>query len=184
VLLVLPLLFYQAHERLRTFTSGLALWEDAVAKLPRGRVPGGSRTLYSLGREYLYADRPDSAIAVVDRCLAEYPTTYQCPFARAAIHLHLEQYREALPYLSRAIALRPESGAARHHLGVALENLGCLEEAKEQYRLATKLRFAGAAHRLSRLDSPGSGLLPPIKPKPRTDACGKPLPGDAAPPRR
>ena len=184
VLLVLPLLLYQAHERLRTFTSGLALWEDAVAKLPRGRVPGGSRTLYSLGREYLYAGRPDSAIAVVDRCLAEYPATYQCPFARAAIHLHLEQYREALPYLSRAIALRPESGFARHHLGVALENLGCLEEAKEQYRLATKLRFVGASHRLSRLESPGSGLLPPIKPKPRTDACGKPLPGGAAPPRR
>ena len=183
-LLVLPLLFYQAHERLRTFASGLALWEDAVAKLPRGRVPGGSRTLYSLGREYLYADRPDSAIAVVDRCLAEYPVSYHCPFARAAIHLHLEQYREALPYLSRAIALRPESGAARHHLGVALENLGCLDEAREQYRLATDLGFTGAAHRLSRLDSPGSGLLPPIKPKPRTDACGKPLPGGAAPPRR
>jgi tetratricopeptide (TPR) repeat protein len=183
-LLALPLLFLQAHDRLRTFTSGLALWEDAVAKLPRGRVPGGSRTLYSLGREYLYADRPDSAIAVVDRCLAEYPVTYHCPFARAAIHLHLEQYREALPYLSRAIALRPERGIARHHLGVALENLGCLKEAKEQYRLATKLRFAGAAHRLSRLDSPGSGLLPPIEPRPRTDACGKPLPGDAAPPRR
>jgi tetratricopeptide (TPR) repeat protein len=182
-LLVLPLLFHQAHERLRTFTSGLALWEDAVAKLPRGRVPGGSRTLYNLGREYLYADRPDSAIAVVDRCLAEYPVTYQCPFARAAIHLHLEQYREALPYLSRAIALRPESGVARHHLGVALENLGCLDEARAQYRLAAKLRFLGATHRLSRLDSPGSGLLPPVMPKPRTDACDKPLPEGAAPPR-
>jgi tetratricopeptide (TPR) repeat protein len=183
-LLVLPILFYQAHERLRTFASGLALWEDAVAKLPRGRVPGGSRTLYSLGREYLYADRPDPAIAIVERCLAEYPVTYHCPFARAAIHLHLEQYREALPYLSRAIALRPEAGAARHHLGVALENLGCREEAKEQYRLATKLQYPGAVHRLSRLDSPGSGLLPPVKPKPRTDACGKPLPEAPAPLRR
>jgi tetratricopeptide (TPR) repeat protein len=182
-LLVLPLLFYQGHHRLHTFSSSLALWEDAVAKLPRKAVPGGSRTLYNLGREYLYAGRPDSAIAVVDRCLAEYPVTYRCPFARAAIHLHLEQYREALPYLSRAIALRPESGIARHHLGVALENLGCLEEAKEQYRLATQLRFAGAAHRLSRLDSPGSGLLPPVTPKPRTDACGKPLPAGASQPR-
>jgi hypothetical protein len=89
-----------------------------------------------------------------------------------------------MPYLVRAIFLRPESGTARHHLGVALENLGCQEEAKEQYRLAIKLRFTGAAHRLSRLDSPGSGLLPPIKPKPRTDVCSKPLPGNAAPPRR
>jgi tetratricopeptide (TPR) repeat protein len=181
-LLALPLLFLQAHDRLRTFSSGLALWEDAVAKLPRQLVPGGSRTLYHLGREYLYGNRPDEALAIANRCLAEYPETYACHFARAAIHLHLEQDREALPYLARAISLRPDSGAARNHLGVALENLGCLEEAKEQYRLASNLGFAGAVHRLSRLEAPGTGLLPPTKPKPRTDACDKPLPEGAAPP--
>jgi hypothetical protein len=182
-LVVLPLLFYQGHHRLRTFSSSLALWEDAVAKLPRQAVPGGSRTLYNLGREYLYRDRADQAIAVAERCLAEYPETYDCHMARASIHLHQEEYWQAIPYLARAIFLRPESGTARHHLGVALENLGCQDEARVQYRLATKLRFPGAAHRLSRLDSPGSGLLPPIKPKPRTDACDKPLPEGAAPPR-
>jgi tetratricopeptide (TPR) repeat protein len=182
-LLVLPLLFYQGHHRLRTFSSSLALWEDAVAKLPRQAVPGGSRTLYNLGREYLYRDRADLAIAVAERCLAEYPETYDCHMARASIHLHQEEYWQAIPHLARAIFLRPESGTARHHLGVALENLGCQDEARVQYRLATKLRFPGAAHRLSRLDSPGSGLLPPIKPKPRTDACDKPLPEVAAPPR-
>ena len=183
-LLVLPLLFYQGHHRLRTFSSSLALWEDAVAKLPRRAVPGGSRTLYNLGREYLYGDRADQAIAVAERCLAEHPETYDCHMARASIHLHQEEYRQAIPHLARAIVLRPESGTARHHLGAALEDLGCLEEAKEQYRLASKLRFRGADHRLSRLDSPGSGLLPPVKLKPRTDACGKPLPGGPAPPRR
>jgi tetratricopeptide (TPR) repeat protein len=182
-LLVLPLIFYQAHQRLRTFSSTLALWEDAVAKLPRQAVPGGSRTLYNLGREYLYRDRADQAIAVAERCLAEYPETYDCHMARASIHLHLGEYRQALPHLARAIFLRPESGTARHHLGVALENLGCVDEARAQYRLAANLRFLGAVHRLSRLDSPGSGLLPPVKPKPRTDACGKPLPGGAPPPR-
>jgi hypothetical protein len=182
-LLVLPLLFYQGHHRLRTFSSSLALWEDAVAKLPRSAVPGGSRTLYNLGREYLYRDRAGQAIAVAERCLAEYPETYDCHMARASIHLHQEEYRLAIPHLARAISLRPEAGTARHHLGVALENLGCLDEARAQYRLATQLRYLGAAHRLSRLDSPGSGLLPPVKPKPRTDACGKPLPGGAAPPR-
>ncbi|MGH8634202.1 MAG: tetratricopeptide repeat protein [Burkholderiales bacterium] len=182
-LLVLPLLFYQAHHRLRTFSSSLALWEDAVSKLPQRAVPGGSRTLYNLGREYLYQDRADRAIAVVERCLAEYPETYDCHMARASIHLHQEEYRQAMPHLIRAIVLRPEAGTARHHLGVALENLGCLDEAREQYRLASKLRFRGADHRLSRLDAPGSGLLSPVKRKPRTDACGEPLPGGATPPR-
>ena len=104
--------------------------------------------------------------------------------ARGSIHLHLEEYLQAMPQLARAIVLRPESGTARHHLGVALENLGCLEEAKELYRLATRLRFPGADHRLSRLDSPGSGLLPPVKPKPRTDACDEPMPRGAAPAAR
>jgi len=63
-LLVLPLLFYQAHDRLRVFSSSLALWEDAAAKLPRRAVPGGSRTLYNLGREYLYRDRAREAAEV------------------------------------------------------------------------------------------------------------------------
>lgn len=182
-LLALPLLFYQAHHRLNTFSSSLALWEDAVAKLPRQAVPGGSRMLYHLGREYLYQNRADQAIGVAERCLAEYPATYDCHMARASIHLHLEEYRRAITHLASAIALRPESGTARHHLGVALENLGCLDEARGQYRLAMKLGFQGASHRLSRLDTPGRGLLPPAKPKRRTDGCGEPLPASAGQPR-
>ncbi|MGH8660601.1 MAG: hypothetical protein ACREUB_02425 [Burkholderiales bacterium] len=178
---VLPLLFYQAHGQLRTFSSGLALWEDAAAKLPRRAVPGGSRTLYNLGREYLYRERAGEAIAVAERCLAEYPATYDCHMARASIHLHLEEYRLALPHLARAISLRAKSGTARNHVGIALENLGCLDEAKVQYRLAARLGYQGAAHRLGRLESPGSGLLPPIEPKPRTDACDEPV--LAEPPR-
>ena len=102
--------------------------------------------------------------------------------ARASIHLHQEEYRQAMPYLARAIVLRPESGAARHHLGVALENLGCLEEAKQQYRLASSRRFPGAIYNLERLENPGSGLLPPIRTKARTEACGRPCPDAAAPP--
>jgi len=182
-LLVLPLLFYQAHDRLRTFGSSLALWEDAAAKLPRQAIPGGSRTLYNLGREYLYRDRAGEAIAVAERCLAEYPDTYDCHMARASIHLHQEEYQQALPHLGHAILLRAKSGTARHHLGVALENLGCVDEARAQYRIASKLGFRGADHRLGSLDSPGSGLLPPATPKPRTDACDQPLPGAGPPPR-
>ncbi|MGH8642174.1 MAG: hypothetical protein ACRET6_10705, partial [Burkholderiales bacterium] len=56
-LVTLPLLFYHAHDRLQTFASGVALWEDAVGKLPESAVPGGSRTLYYLSREYLSVGR-------------------------------------------------------------------------------------------------------------------------------
>ena len=181
-IVALPLLFYQGHDRLRSFSSSLALWEDAVAKLPRKAVPGGSRTLYNLGREYLYRDRAADAIAVVERCLAEYPGTYDCHMARGSIHLHQEEHRQAIQHFTRAIELRAKSGTARHHLGVALENLGCEAEARAQYRLASKLGFRGADHRLGRLDDPGSGLLAPVKRKPRSSACDELFPG-LPPPR-
>jgi tetratricopeptide (TPR) repeat protein len=151
----------QSYERLTTFASGIALWQDAVAKLPAEPVPGGARPLYLLGREYLYAAEPRKAVAVVERCIAEYPASADCQFARAAIHMHFEQYEAALPYLRRTIALEPKSGGARHHLGWALENLGCVPEARLQYKRAEDLGFVGGTWRLMQLDKPGAGLIAP-----------------------
>ena len=163
LLIALPLLGVQAHDRLQSFASGLALWQDAVDKLPARPVPGGSRTLYQLGREYFYRGDTARAIATADRCIAQYPSTYDCFFARGAIHVELEEYASALPFVTRAAELRPESGSARHLLGVALEALGRADEAKAHYRAAMKLGFPGALYRLKRMDDPGSGLLPPIR---------------------
>jgi len=157
----LGVLAWQAHDRLESLSSGLAAWEDAVAKLPAGAIPGGYRPLYEVGREYLYAGRVRDAVRVTDRCMALYPTTFDCYFARGAIHMELKEYEKALPYIVRAARLRPADGGTRHHLGLILENLGCVDDAMAQYRLATQLRFAGAEYRIERLVSPGSGLLPP-----------------------
>jgi len=158
----LGVLAWQAHDRLQSLSSGLAVWEDAVAKLPAGAIPGGYRPLYEVGREYLYAERVQDALRVSDRCLALYPTTYDCYFARGAIYMEMKEYEKALPYIARAARLRPADGGTRHHLGLILENLGCIEDAMTQYRLATSLRFAGAEHRIQRIVNPGSGLLPPM----------------------
>ena len=170
ILVTLPVLAVQAHDRLQSFSSGLAVWQDAVDKLPVQPIPGGSRTLYQLGREYLYLGDAGKAIAIAQRCMDQYPQTYDCYFAGAAIHIELEQYEAALPFIARATELRPESGSARHLLGVAVENLGRIEEAKAHYRAAMKLGFRGALYRLQRLEEPGKGLLPPTR-------SAKPPPG-------
>jgi tetratricopeptide (TPR) repeat protein len=158
---LLALLGWQAHDRLNSFSSGLALWEDAAAKLPREPVPGGHRALYELGREYLHAERNQDAVRVVQRCLKLYPAVYDCQFAMGAINLHLGEDEAALPYFEKAIELRPKEFAARVRLGQALENLGCIDEAKAHYRAAQKGGYAAAEHYLQRLESPGKGLLPP-----------------------
>ncbi len=172
-LLALPLLGYQAHDRLQTFASGIALWEDAVAKLPQAAAPGGSRTLYYLSREYLSAGRAERAAEIAERCLAEYPATYDCHYARARIHLRQYQVSEALPHLVSAVALRPERGEARHKLGLTLEYLGCIEEAKNQYRRAARLQFDEARESLARLEK---GLPYPAKAKRVPEVCGRAYP--------
>lgn len=160
-LLALPLLMYQANDRLMTFSSSFRLWEDAVAKLPPNPVPWGSRTLYMLSREYAYGGRPDKAIEIAERCMAQYPDTVHCYYARGVIHLLLGEYELALSYLTRAVELRPDSGIAHHRLGLVLEQLGRIREAKAEYGRASDLGFKGADLEIKRLESSSVPLLAP-----------------------
>jgi tetratricopeptide (TPR) repeat protein len=152
---------YQAYDRLVTFSSSFRLWEDAVAKLPEKPVPWGSRTLYMVGREYVYGGQPDKAVEVAERCMAQYPDTVHCYYARGVIHFLLEQYELALPYLARAVELRPDSGIAHHRLGLVLERLGRVPEAKAEYGRASDLGYKAADFEIGRLESSDDGLLAP-----------------------
>lgn len=144
-------LAYAAHDRLLTFSSALRLWEDAVAKLPGSSVPWGSRALSSLSREYLYAGRPGDALAVIERCLQQYPKDLQCVFGRGAIHLQQGQYELSEAYLRRAIAMQPEEGLLHHRLGLALEGQQRLEDAEAAYRRSLELGYGGGRFELERL---------------------------------
>src|SRR6266851_5469885 len=152
-------LLYQAHDRLVSFSSSTLLWEDAVAKLPARPIPWGSRTLYMLGREYVYGGRPDKAIEIADRCMTQYPDTVHCYYARGVIHFLLEEYKLALPDLRRAVELRPDSGIAHHRLGLVLERLGRIQDAKAEYRQASDLGYKGADFEIRRLESSDFGSL-------------------------
>jgi len=160
VILAVPLLWHQALNRLETFTSPFLLWEDAVAKLPAKPIPWGSRTLYMLGREYMYAGRPDKAIEVAERCMVEYPETVHCYYARGIIHYLSRQYDLALPDVSRAVELRPDSGIGHHRLGLVLEQLGRIGEARAEYQRASDLGFSGADLELRRLKFPNTAPSP------------------------
>ncbi|HUL91971.1 MAG TPA: tetratricopeptide repeat protein [Burkholderiales bacterium] len=158
--LAIPVLLYQAYDRLVTFSRPVLLWEDAYLKLPAKPVPWGSRTLYMAGREYAYGGRPDKAIEVADRCMQQYPGTVHCYFARGFIHFMLGEYQLALPYLSRAVELRPEGALGHHRLGLVLEHLGRIPEAMTEYRRASELGFNGADYEIERLESSSAGVAP------------------------
>src|SRR5438309_10074036 len=156
--LAIPLLLYQAHDRLVTFSSSFLLWEDAVAKLPERPVPWGSRTLYMMAREYAYGGQPQKAIEIAEKCMAQYPDTIHCYYSRGVIHLLQGQYELALRYLTRAVELQPASGIAHHRLGLVLERLGRTGEAEAEHGRASDLGFKGADLEIKRLDSSGAGF--------------------------
>lgn len=143
-LLVCPLLIYQAHDRLQTFSSNLTLWADAAEKLPAVTVPWGWRPLFNLAREQTHARQAGQAIETVNRCLSRYPESSRCFFARGAIHNYFREYEKALPSLERSLAIYPDFSVAHYHRAVALENLGRLEEAKSEYRESLRLGYFGA----------------------------------------
>ena len=146
---------YAARDRLSSFSSPLQLWEDAVAKLPLQPVPWASRTLYNLGREYLYAGRPDKAVEVAELCIARYPETAQCHYARGAIRLHRGDFEGARADFSHVLEIQPASAIVHHRLGLALEGLGILDQARASYRRALELGYGGAELELQRMESPG-----------------------------
>jgi protein O-mannosyl-transferase len=159
-LLACAALAYAAHDRLITFSSPLLLWEDAAAKLPDSPVPWGSRTLYGVGREYLYSGQPEKAIATAERCVRLYPKTAQCVYARGVVHLQRRDFATAAADLKRAIALEPGSAIIYHRLGVAQECQGHFEDAKASYREAQALGYGGALIELQRMQAPGNPQKP------------------------
>ena len=152
-----PLLFYQAHDRLQSFSSNLTLWTDAAAKLPATPVPLGSRVLFGMAREQVYAGKLHQAAVTADRCLALYPRTWHCNFSRGAVHARVGEYERALMLFDRALAYDPKSGLIHTHRGMALEKLGRMDEARAAYGRASELGFLGGDYRLGMLDDPGTG---------------------------
>jgi tetratricopeptide (TPR) repeat protein len=149
-----PALFYQAHDRLVSFSNLLLLWEDAVAKLPARPVPWGSRTLYNLAREYAYAERMEDAKRIAQRCMAEYPDAFHCHTTYSMLHYQSKEYGAALPYAERAAELNPKAGVVHYRVGAVLQSLGRIEDAKARYRLASELGFKAADFVLEGLSAP------------------------------
>jgi tetratricopeptide (TPR) repeat protein len=85
--------------------------------------------------------------------MAQYPGTVHCYYARGVIHYLQEEYDQALPYLSRAVELQPESGIAHHRVGLVLERLKRTRDALAEYRRAVQLGYEGAQYEIDRIEA-------------------------------
>jgi tetratricopeptide (TPR) repeat protein len=117
VLLCLP-----AANRLATFQSHFAVWDDAVRKLEQPWRIGADRPFIARGLEHLRGKRAEDALADFRKALEIAPSEYSALLNSGVALLQLGQPADALAYYGKAAAVRPNSAeplvnAAAIHLG-------------------------------------------------------------------
>lgn len=118
-----------AHERIGSFSSSLALWDDAVRKNTGAAVPGVHRAYLNRGIAQLDARRYEEARADFERALElspRFPDTY---LAMGTYRLRTGRPAEALQDFDQAAALDPGYAAAYNKRCVAKASLSRVAEA-------------------------------------------------------
>jgi tetratricopeptide (TPR) repeat protein len=101
-----------AVNRLATFSSPLALWDDAVRKNRDSGAAYRERALINRGELLRGAGQRQAALADFDLAIAANPRLAEGYASRATLYLELGRLQEALADLDRAVALDPRHGSA------------------------------------------------------------------------
>ena len=111
----------------RRFTEALSHYRAAYARETlRGDV------LESYVRVLLHSGLLDEALEVSDSAVRSDPATYETWLSAGLAALALHRYDQALAAFERAITLRSDSMEAHTNRGIALQNLGRLDEAESE----------------------------------------------------
>lgn len=136
--LLAPLLFFLAHNRLQSFATERAVWEDAAAKLAAPDLPGADRIYYNRGGERFKKGELLLALEDLNKVVELNPGAFQGYLGRGKIYLRMKKYPEALVELDRSLSLRPPRrglyGLVQFHRATVLQELGRKKEAWEAYQ--------------------------------------------------
>lgn len=148
--LALPLLMLQASDRLDSFGSRRAIWEDAAAKLPKLEIAGSSRILFNRGGERFKAGKTDEAMRDINNAIRLNPTNGRYRIARAAAMIRLGRPQDALAELETASVLLPEDGHLMFVQFLALRALGRTADADIKLADAARHGHYAAKYEIAR----------------------------------
>lgn len=144
-------LYPLAQDRLRSFSSEEALWQDALNKLPRPDVAGADRIYYNLaGEAYKRKDYPE-ALRLSERVVAQNPRAFQGYLAKGTSLLALGRIDDAEQAFSDAGTHRPPKkflGYIEYKLCAVNEARGNREEVVACLRRSARMGYEGARFRL------------------------------------
>jgi hypothetical protein len=98
---------FASSDRLQSFSSAYALWDDAVKKLPDERALGAARTYTNRGSFLMERDNPRGAIADFTRALRADPEYKDAFKGRAFAYMKQGKYQAALAEASALFRLYP-----------------------------------------------------------------------------
>ncbi|WP_301100732.1 hypothetical protein [Propionivibrio sp.] len=100
-------LFPLAQDRLRSFSSEEALWQDALLKLPRPDVPGADRIYYNVAGEAYKRKDYAEALRLSEKVIVQNPVAFQGYLAKGTSLLALRELDAASLAFDEATAHRP-----------------------------------------------------------------------------
>lgn len=152
---VVPLVFLAqipwTQDRLQTFSSEEALWQDALRKLPSPDVAGADRIYYNLAGEAYKAKRYDEALAFSERVIIQNPGAFQGYLAKGTSLLALADASGASQAFDDALVHQPPPnflGYIEYKRCLVLEVKGALDAVPDCLRRSAKMGYGGAAFRL------------------------------------
>jgi Tfp pilus assembly protein PilF len=113
-----------AHGRVQTFSSALALWDDAARKSTDAYAPHAERPFVNRGLAYLGESQTEAARADFERALEINHRSPDAYLARGTLKLRSQRLPDALEDLDRALAIDPKYGAAYNKRCVVNAGLG------------------------------------------------------------
>lgn len=116
-------------DRLRTFSSDLRLWDDAVRKIGDSRVPYADRSYRNRGVAYYYLGRYREALQDFDKALELDPRNAKSWLMRGSLHMRAEESERALADFNRALEIDPSYANALERRCVVLMRLRRLDQA-------------------------------------------------------
>lgn len=130
-----------ARDRLQSFTTTLALWEDAVHKLPADlNVPGAERPYFNRANEYMAAKKRLAAIADYSQAIKLNPELGTLYLSRGYAYWQEKNYALATQDINTIIRLEPNNLNAYYVGGLISKSAGFDTEATKKFEIACKMK--------------------------------------------
>lgn len=148
-----------SHDRLNSFSSEFAVWDDAVRKLPNELASGSARTFSNRG--YLNMKRGDLDASILDftRALRVDPAYKKAYQNRAFVYSKQGQFEAALQDANTVIRLYPDDANNFALRAVIYRSAGQPEKAMADYEVACKRKSISACVAIDTINGKYEKLL-------------------------